>query len=77
LNGGAEMFLNGAVYSPTRTLEYSGGVEGMIACNLLVGNKVEFTGNVETFVSMDEGVCEAFGFGEQSAAAQRIVVLVE
>lgn len=49
----------------------------MVACNLLVGHKVQFTGDVETFVSMDQGVCKSFGFDEESAAAQRIVVLVE
>lgn len=76
-NGDSGMTIDGAVYIPSQEVEYSGGTSGIPACNMLVARMIKFTGNVVTSVQADEGACAAFGFDDQSAAAKRIVVLVE
>lgn len=76
-NGGATMNLNGAIYIPAEEIEYSGGSD-IAACTVLIGRKVSFTGNTETFIKADSAVCEEVGLGEvTSENQQRLVVLVE
>jgi Flp pilus assembly protein TadG len=44
-DGGASQNLGGAVYLPTGTIDYSGGMGTSTNCTQIIGDKVNFTGN--------------------------------
>ena len=56
INGNSSSILNGAVYSPAATVEYSGNFGGAGGCTQLVVNTITFTGNSELVVD-----CQAAG----------------
>lgn len=75
INGGATMDLDGVLYFPGDSIEFSGGAD-VPGCTMIVANTVSFSGN--SFLNNDPAECEAIGLGEGvGGVSQQTVVLVE
>ena len=77
LNGGMTMNIQGAVYIPSQVMEYVGGAD-VDGCTYLIGRRIVFSGDTDTFVHADESECNGIGLDDvMQASQQRIVVLLE
>ena len=70
INGNAASILNGAVYAPASSVEYSGNFGGSGGCTQIVVDRITFTGNSELAVD-----CQAAG--TRDVLANRKVTIVE
>jgi hypothetical protein len=59
VQGGATTNIKGAIYTPNRELQYTGGAGVIGQCVQLVARKVTITGN--TVIDNDPSVCESLG----------------
>ncbi|MEJ2119716.1 MAG: pilus assembly protein TadG-related protein [Alphaproteobacteria bacterium] len=59
LYGGASMAMKGAIYSPSRKIEFTGGSGSSSPCLYVVGRLVTVTGNA--IINNDNSVCESLG----------------
>jgi Flp pilus assembly protein TadG len=59
LYGGASMGIKGAIYSPSRKIEFTGGGTASSDCLYLIGRLVTVTGNAA--INNDASVCESIG----------------
>lgn len=73
LNGGSDMTIVGAVYTPSKLLDYSGGAD-VAGCTVLVADQVKFVG--DTFIKNTPSICGTVGLSDSNLPAQQQVVLI-
>lgn len=74
INGNSGSIIQGALYFPSRELEYNGTGTTSAICTMFVAKRLNFSGNSATsnkFRGMDDPVCAAFGLG----GGQRILMV--
>jgi Putative Flp pilus-assembly TadE/G-like len=75
-NGGAGLKLNGAIYTPKRKIEFSGGSGTSGQCLQIIARQVSVTGNgtATTTIANNQNACDALGVEDMR---QRRVRLIE
>jgi Putative Flp pilus-assembly TadE/G-like len=75
-NGGPNLKLNGAIYTPKREIEFSGGSGTSGQCLQIIARQVTVTGNgtATTTIANDQNACDALGVENMR---QRRVRLIE
>jgi hypothetical protein len=74
INGNSGSIVQGALYFPSRELEYNGTGTTSAICTMFVAKRLNFSGNSATsnkFRGMDDPVCAAYGLG----GGQRILMV--
>ena len=74
INGNSGSIVQGALYFPSRELEYNGTGTTSAICTMFVAKRLNFSGNSATsnkFRGMDDPVCAGFGLG----GGQRILMV--
>ena len=71
LYGGATMNLKGAIYTPSRKIEFTGGSSSASDCLYLVGRIVTVTGNAK--INNDPSVCSSLGLDDIQQVRIRLI----
>jgi hypothetical protein len=74
INGNSGSVIQGALYFPSRELEYNGTGTTSAVCTMFVAKRLNFSGNSTTtnkFRGMDDPVCAGYGLG----GGQRILMV--
>jgi hypothetical protein len=69
--GGASQELNGAIYTPRREIEFSGGSGSSGQCLQIIARKVTVTGNGT--IENDQTVCDALGVEDMQQVRVRLI----
>jgi len=71
-NGGASLFILGAIHIKNQPVTYTGGVDAA-GCTQIVARKVKFTGT--SFLRNTLALCQLVGLDNQSSAQEQVVLL--
>lgn len=75
INGNSGSIIQGALYFPSRELEYNGTGTTTAICTMFVARRLNFSGNSATsnkFRGINDPVCAAFGFGGGGPTIQMV-----
>ena len=73
-NGGADLDVRGYVYLKNQGLTFNGGSDAA-GCTYIVARSIKFTGNNDTYVDIDQTICDSVGV--DVSPVQNQVVLVQ
>ena len=75
MNGGSSLDIRGYVYLRNQHLQFNGGDENVDGCTFLVARSIQLTGNNDTYVETDDGICATVGIGGTSPVQNQVVLV--